>query len=146
MDLGQDEADLPHLVSDRLDCSVEDIRSLRILRKSLDARRRDYIHLIYSVAVDLPDWTSEELPRAVTPMGDQSFQWPAPGSNPLKNRPVVVGSGPAGLFAAYMLAISGYQPIMLERGKAVKEREGPTMQSLTIFTEKVEQARFPMAN
>jgi uncharacterized FAD-dependent dehydrogenase len=122
MDLGQDEADLPHLVSDRLDCSVDDIRSWRILRKSLDARRRDYIHHIYSVAVDVPDWTSEELPRAVTPMGDQSFQWPAPGSNPLKNRPVVVGSGPAGLFAAYMLAISGYQPIMLERGKAVKER------------------------
>ncbi len=120
--LGQDEAELPHLVGDLLGCDVTSIRNWRILRKSLDARRRDDIHHVYSLAVDIPDLQTDQLPRSVAPLSDASFLWPDSGPLPLKHRPVVVGSGPAGLYAAYMLAISGYQPIMLERGKAVKER------------------------
>ena len=47
---------------------------------------------------------------------------PECGSQPLGERPVVVGSGPAGAFAAYFLAERGYRPIVLERGKKVRER------------------------
>lgn len=123
--LGQDEAELPELIGDRLGCPASEIRYWRILRKSLDARRRDDIHHVYSVAVDIPAWEEASqgvFPKGVSALNDDSFQWPQPGQEPLRHRPVVVGSGPAGLFAAYMLAISGYRPIMLERGKAVKER------------------------
>lgn len=123
--LGQDEAELPELIGDRLGCPASEIRHWRILRKSLDARRRDDIHHVYSVAVEIPEWEEAAqgvFPKGVAALGDDSFKWPQPGPEPLRHRPVVVGSGPAGLFAAYMLAISGYRPIMLERGKAVKER------------------------
>ena len=128
--LGQDEAELPHLVGDLLGCDVTSIRNWRILRKSLDARRRDDIHHVYSLAVDIPDLQTDQLPRSVAPLSDASFLWPDSGPLPLKHRPVVVGSGPAGLYAAYMLAISGYQPIMLERGKAVKERVAELLRTI----------------
>jgi len=124
---GQDEAELVESIGNRLGCPAEAVRSWRILRKSLDARRRDDIHHVYSVAVDVPDWLTdhvspESLPRGVSLFADTPFDWPAPGSEPLDSRPVVVGSGPAGLFAAYMLAISGYRPILIERGRDVKRR------------------------
>lgn len=51
------------------------------------------------------------------------YQFPPPGDEPLKNRPVIVGSGPAGLFCAYMLAKHGYQPLILERGDEVAVRK-----------------------
>ncbi len=50
------------------------------------------------------------------------FQMPPAGSQPLAERPVIVGSGPAGVFAAYFLAERGYRPLVLERGRAVRER------------------------
>ncbi len=53
---------------------------------------------------------------------DTPYQFPASGELPLPHRPVVVGSGPAGLFCAYLLAKHGYAPIILERGKCMKER------------------------
>lgn len=124
--IGQDEAELPAIVAQRLDCEPDEICHWRILRKSLDARRRDDIHYVYSLAVDVPEVelkaTSPALPRGVSALTDDSFHWPEPGKAPMPLRPVVIGSGPAGLYAAYMLAVSGYRPIMLERGKAVKER------------------------
>ncbi len=53
----------------------------------------------------------------------ERFDWPeAPGARPLGHRPVIIGAGPAGLFAGYMLALEGYQPIVLERGRDVKDR------------------------
>ncbi len=53
---------------------------------------------------------------------ESPFEMPAPGSEPLGERPVVVGSGPAGVFAAYFLAERGYRPLVLERGRAVRQR------------------------
>lgn len=124
--VGQNEAELPALAANRIGCDLGELGNWRILRKSLDARRRDDIHYVYSLALDLPDWeqrfSDDRLPRGVSLMGNESFQWPEPGQEPLRHRPVVIGSGPAGLYAAYMLAISGYRPLMLERGKSVKDR------------------------
>jgi uncharacterized FAD-dependent dehydrogenase len=124
---GQDESELAELIGRRLGCPTTDIVRWRILRKSLDARRRDDIHHVYSVAVEAPEWekttdTLVRMPTGVAPLPDSPFEWPKAGPLPLRHRPVVVGSGPAGLFAAYMLAISGYRPIMIERGKDVKRR------------------------
>ena len=50
------------------------------------------------------------------------FEWPVPGASPLRERPVIVGAGPAGLFAGYLLAREGYRPLILERGRSVKDR------------------------
>ena len=128
--LGLDEAEgsLAQQLANRLLVSPDAIGSYRILRKSLDARRHDDIHFVYSAEVSLVDTADEQtvlassrVPGLVRFTPDQ-FDWPQPGSDPLPFRPVIVGAGPAGLFAAYFLARVGYAPLVLERGKSVKER------------------------
>lgn len=100
--------------------------TLRILRKSLDARSRDSLRFVYSVVAAGP-WEAEWQARNTGGVGIErfepaEFEEPRPGSLPLRERPVVVGSGPGGLLAAYYLAVRGYRPLVLERGEPVKER------------------------
>jgi uncharacterized FAD-dependent dehydrogenase len=123
--LDEPEAELPQRLASDLALPADAIRRVRILRKSLDARRHDDIHFVYAAEVDLAD-DRAPIPRAegvqVAPFVEGGFFWPDPGGEALASRPVVVGAGPAGLFAGYFLALSGYRPLILERGKAVKER------------------------
>src|SRR5262245_36476159 len=102
----------------------------RLLRKSLDTRDKHDIHFVYNAEVRLPE-DEVAIVRRVNahPQGakvelfaEPPFVVPAPGSEPLTHRPVVVGSGPGGLVAAYFLAEQGYAPLLLERGKPVNER------------------------
>ena len=58
----------------------------------------------------------------VEPFRAERFDWPEPGPDPLEHRPVIIGAGPAGLFAGYLLALDGYRPLILERGREVKDR------------------------
>ena len=107
-----------------LGVSADEIRSWRILRKSLDARQKQNLQFVYSLIVDLPE------SGAPSPTGDiqvdeyqqKPFVDASPGDIALRQRPVIVGSGPAGLLAGYYLAKKGYRPIILERGQPVKER------------------------
>ncbi len=103
----------------------------RILRKSLDARDKDRIGFVYSVEVSLADeeakvaqWARDRaMPEArVELYSEPAFVMPEPGSQPLPQRPIVVGSGPGGLVAAYFLAERGYRPLLLERGRPVRDR------------------------
>jgi len=118
------EAELPARVAQRLGLKSEDLGPWRILRKSLDARSRDDLRFVYSVAVELPadDWRSRPGDPDIDRYDPNVFDDPPSGGHPLEHRPVVVGSGPAGLAAAYYLALRGYQPLVLERGRPVKER------------------------
>jgi uncharacterized FAD-dependent dehydrogenase len=124
LELDESEEQLPEKIAGRLGLSRDAIGNWRILRKSLDARGHDDIHFNYAAVVDLPE---PELARAHELSGLQNyvperFEWPSPGSAPLRERPVIVGAGPAGLFAGYLLARAGYRPLILERGRAVKDR------------------------
>ena len=118
------EEALPAAIAERLGLPVADLGRWRLLRKSLDARQRRGLKYTHSVAVDLPPGAT---PRGVRrggaePYRAKRFEDPAPGAAPLRHRPVVVGSGPAGLLAGYYLAKRGYRPLILERGRPVKER------------------------
>lgn len=119
------EENLSAALAKSLGLRAEDIGSVRILRKSLDARARDSLKFVYSAVLQLKDETRTHKPRGgvvIDRYEPPQFDDPPPGTAPLPDRPVVVGSGPAGLLAGYYLAIKGYRPIILERGDAVKER------------------------
>ena len=114
-----------------LGLDAAEVRQWRILRKSLDARDASALRFVYTAEVRLPydEERLAELARRrsrsevrVDLFEEQPFVLPPPGTEPLTERPVVIGSGPGGLVAAYFLAEQGYRPLVLERGRAVRDR------------------------
>src|SRR4051812_23754488 len=119
------ESELPAAIARRLKIQPHNIARWRILRKSLDARSRKDLSFVYSVIVDLHEDDAHAIrgnPSEVDRFVAQTFDDPEPGDKPLSGRPVVIGSGPAGLLAGYYLAAKGYRPLILERGQPVKPR------------------------
>ncbi len=101
----------------------------RILRKSLDARAGREPVFMYTLALDLPPAAERRVLRGrrsgqLARPGAPDAPRPAPPADrpALTSRPVVVGSGPAGLFATWQLVADGYRPLLLERGPAVNQR------------------------
>ena len=99
--------------------------TLRLYKKSVDARKREEIRLVYTVLATLPEghsFSEEKLTAAgMKPYRPASLTLNH-GDRPLSARPLVVGMGPAGLFCAYLLAREGYAPILIERGDSVADR------------------------
>jgi uncharacterized protein len=101
------------------------MRNYKILRESIDARKKHNIQLVYHVEFEC-DSDGKVAARANNKdvlfeekKIEEDFKF---GDKKLDNRPVIVGSGPAGLFAGLVLAEKGYEPIILERGGSVEER------------------------
>lgn len=109
-----------------LKISSSQILKLQIIRQSLDARKKPDLFFVYSV-----DCSVKSEKQVLKNVRDKNvslsdtvyYQFPKSGREQLKNRPVIVGFGPAGLFCGYMLAKAGYYPLILERGQAVEERQ-----------------------
>ena len=129
--LDHDEAALAAAIVARLGIAANELTGYAVAKRSYDARRRGAIVLIYSLDVDTPREAEllqrvKDDPAALggkllpTPDTDYKFVAKAPASLPL--RPLVIGMGPCGLFAGLVLAQMGFRPIILERGKAVRER------------------------
>ena len=110
----------------RLGIDASALRAFTVYRRSYDARRRGAIVLIYSLDVDVADEANLlqrfHDDRHVGPTPDTRYQFVATAPAHLALRPVVIGTGPCGLFAGLILAQMGFRPIILERGKAVRER------------------------
>jgi len=105
-----------------LGVKVSSLHDFTILRQSVDARKKADVHWTYTVAVSLPN--EERLTKSlkgVVPYAPSSYSLPS-GRRSFIHPPVVVGTGPAGLFAALVLARAGVPPIVLERGQPVEER------------------------
>ncbi|MEG1547945.1 MAG: hypothetical protein RR232_00540 [Clostridia bacterium] len=102
------------------------INGLRIVRMSLDARKKHDIHQICTVEVTLADADEKRilknLPACVATVQHETRRELKAGIMPLDTPIMVIGMGPAGLFAAYTLARCGYRPIIIERGRSVDER------------------------
>lgn len=107
----------------------EQIRALHIVKQSVDARKKEDVRYIYSVVVELAgtgrpeaDLVRRAKNQNVVIAKEKPYQFPSGGQTPLKHPPVIIGSGPAGLFCGLMLAQAGFAPIILERGESVEER------------------------
>ncbi|QDT53267.1 D-amino acid dehydrogenase small subunit [Caulifigura coniformis] len=121
----QSELELNDVVARQLRLKPGDLARLRILRKSLDARSRGDMKFVYTLEVEpRPGVTVTRKPGdcEVAQYQPEQFDDPPDGKAPLGQRPIVVGAGPGGLLAGYYLARRGYAPLILERGKPVKER------------------------
>ncbi len=122
------ESELPQHLAQRLGIAPELLTRWRVLKKSLDARSARDLKFVYTSLVEIPDdvlnsaAVQQRLKNDVQSYAPPTFEDPVNGQVPLQHRPVVIGSGPAGLLAGYYLAWKGYCPLILERGPAVKER------------------------
>ena len=96
-----------------------------IYKCSVDARKKKDIRLVYSVAARFDEPTEIALPQSkkyrITALSCEELEI-LRGSKKMKNRPIVVGMGPAGLFSALLLAENGYEPTVIDRGDCVRDR------------------------
>lgn len=126
MSLDATPADWPRIMANLLKTTPEAIRSCRLVRRAVDARRRDDVHFVVTLDVSVAGDEAATLRRARLPqasiLAEEAMQRPTPMPAPPMKRPVVVGSGPAGLFAALTLAQAGAQPLLIERGRDARTR------------------------
>lgn len=125
--LNAEESSLKEFAARALAMPESAIHTLRINRISLDARKKEDICFTYTVTVGLSEKDEARVLRRsairITRAPEESPRQLSFGSEPLKAPIVVVGLGPAGIFAAYQLAKNGYRPLVLERGREVDARK-----------------------
>jgi len=118
------EKELKKYVAKKLKIKESEIISYKIHKKSLDARRKPDLFYVYEVDVQLNDedkilkTSNNDVLKAPV----EKYEFNITGAEKMLHRPVIIGAGPAGLFAAYILAENGYKPIIFERGEKVEDR------------------------
>ena len=112
---------LKYKIASKLKINVDEIIDFSIIKESIDSRHKPDIYLVYEVDVNVKDVSKIKFDNDIFISPKEIYEYTPKGSIKSK-RPVVVGAGPAGLFAAYMLSEYGYNPILIERGSKVEDR------------------------
>ncbi len=125
LNVTEDEKSIRNKAAKKLHILPEDIEKLSIVKKSIDARKKP--ELFFSYVVDIVCKNEDKIMKRnhdanIILTEDKKYQFVKIGKNIMRERPVIIGLGPAGLFCGYMLAKHGYAPIIFERGKTVEER------------------------
>ena len=114
----------------RLGIADDDLLGFSIFKRSYDARKKHALLMVYAVDVEVRNdavlLKKFRDDRHLAPTPDMAYQFVGRAPENLTERPIVVGFGPCGIFAALVLAQMGFKPIVLERGKAVRERTQDT--------------------
>ncbi len=114
----------------RLEIAPEALRGFTVARRGYDARKKSEIVFVYTLDVEVADEAlvlqrfSDD--RHVSPAPDTAYQFVARAPAGLKTRPVIIGTGPCGFMAGLILAQMGFKPLILERGKEVRQRTKDT--------------------
>ncbi|ERI95299.1 pyridine nucleotide-disulfide oxidoreductase family protein [Clostridiales bacterium oral taxon 876 str. F0540] len=125
LDIEEDVEVLKDKAAKKMKISAKDIKNFKILRESIDARKKEAIKFNYTLEV----FTDNEE-KLVTRLNDKDIKLEenqytdkiSLGSKKMEHRPIIVGMGPAGMFAGLLMARKGYKPIIIERGQKVEER------------------------
>lgn len=126
----EDKSDIPHKIIKKIGNRDLILTDVEIIRESIDARDKNDIKFVYTVDFNA---VTRQRPKemAKIPLNSKTgvslapkltYIEPQSGKENLTNRPVVVGFGPCGMFAALTLAKRGYEPIVIERGNAIEQR------------------------
>jgi uncharacterized FAD-dependent dehydrogenase len=128
--LDHSDEEINAAIARRLGIGRDELIRYAIFRRGVDARKRSAIHFIYTLDVETKNEATLlkrlENDRHITSTPDTTYRFVAQAPSVLAARPVVIGTGPCGLFAGLLLAQMGFRPIILERGKAVRERTKDT--------------------
>lgn len=123
--LEHNEQDIIRKAASLLCIAPAKILDWQIVRKSIDARKKPEIRISYSLDVSVAS-QKEVLARCrnkqIQAVEEKAYRFPETGRQLLCGRPVIIGTGPAGLFCGYLLAKHGYKPLLLERGSCVERR------------------------
>ncbi|MDP1634904.1 MAG: NAD(P)/FAD-dependent oxidoreductase [Gallionellaceae bacterium] len=128
--LGHPESDLKAAILKRLGIAADELIRHVVFKRGVDARKKNHILFTYTLDVEVSDEAAilerfKNDPH-VKPAPDTGYHFVAQAPQNLSSRPVVIGMGPAGLFTGLILAQMGFRPLILERGKAVRERTKDT--------------------
>lgn len=128
--LNHDENALTAAILSKLQIPAEQLHSFTVFKRGFDARKKSDIQLIYTLDLAVDNeaqlLTTFAADQHVKPSPDTSYKFVAQAPAELTERPIVIGLGPCGLFAGLLLAQMGFKPIILERGKEVRERTKDT--------------------
>lgn len=118
--------DLENKIRKTLKLSSNQKFTYKIVKKSLDARKKPELYLVYTCHIHCEK--EEQIVKrvknaSINMVKPKKYEIPASGQENLIHPPLIIGAGPAGLFAAYILAEAGYHPILIERGKSVENRQ-----------------------
>lgn len=124
--IDKDPSELEKKICHLLHIHKDEMDSWEICKRSVDARKKPELFFVYSVNVFCTH--EAKIMKKVNNnnimlIKNKKYRFPVTGTLPLEHRPVIVGSGPAGLFCGYMLAKAGYRPLILERGQEAQKRQ-----------------------
>lgn len=131
MPLGHTKEELIDKAAHILHVGRQEILSFQMIKKSIDARKKPEIYFVYTIDLEIKNEEQILLRAAHHKNGkvqiqkakESVYRFPLSGTERLLFSPVIIGTGPAGLFCGYFLSLYGYRPILLERGKEVTQRK-----------------------
>lgn len=123
LNLNEDEKNLKDKIASKLRIPKEIIIDYKINRKSIDARKGT-ISFVYEIDVKIENENKilQKKYKDILKTPNEKYNFKITGTKKMKNKPVIIGSGPAGLFCAYLLSKHGYNPIIIERGEEIDQR------------------------
>lgn len=125
MNPGHTPEELEMKIRKLLKLPLKEVLDWQIVKSSIDARKKPQVYMTYTV--DVKGLNEQAVmkrcrDKQISIVSPVAYHFPASGEKALRHRPVIVGTGPAGLFCGYMLALHGYRPVLIERGMSVEER------------------------